>query len=74
MLNENMNNTLPNGRNKTEFEKECHEFMEKNYERSMRDAMKLMCYDSDKAHDLLHSTYIILLKGGDKVDFSKTLE
>lgn len=71
MPNENMNNLLPNGRNKEEFTKECHDFIETYYDQLMGSALKIMWNDVEKAQDLLHDTIEVLLKGGDNIDFTR---
>lgn len=73
MPNENTktsNDTLPNGRNKAEFEKECQEFLETYYPSLLNKALFLTQYDPDKAHDLMHDTIVVLMKGGDRIDFA----
>jgi RNA polymerase sigma factor (sigma-70 family) len=62
---------LPNGRNKVIFEKECIDFMETFHDDLIRYALHHMRGDKEKAHDLLHDTFVVMLKGGDNIDFTR---
>jgi RNA polymerase sigma factor (sigma-70 family) len=62
---------LPNGRNKVIFEKECIDFMETFHNDLIRYALHHMRGDKEKAHDLLHDTFVVMLKGGDNIDFTR---
>lgn len=67
----NSSDTLPNGRNREIFHRECMDFMETFHSDLLRYAMHHTRGDKDRAHDLLHNTFIVLLKGGDNIDFTR---
>lgn len=66
------NAILANGRPKETFHAECFAFMETHHDRLVKYARKLTFGDHEDAHDLCHHTFMILLQGGDNIDFTKS--
>ena len=60
---------LPNGRIRSEYEAECHEFLERWYPKLYEYALYQVKGNHETARDLLHDTIVVLLEGRDKINF-----
>jgi len=63
---------MPNGQDKEEYTRKCHELIECEYKNLLRTALYQTSGDRIWARELLHDTFLLLLEGYHNVDFTKS--